>query len=128
VPREPFPLDPGFAAKGSGEIPATAETDAPQLRVLVDKIDGLSTQMGELAAHVQIVHKEAALTRKEVGDLRALVLTDHARRITAVERTTRKLRLPHVAKAGGALVGGGSLFYAILEWGAPLIKHWLESR
>lgn len=71
VAGEPFQL---LRKTSSGEYPVT----------LAD----VSEQVGALSSHLGAVHREVALTRSELGELRTLVTTDHAPRITAVEKTT----------------------------------------
>lgn len=73
----------------------------------------LSEQIGALSSHVQVVHREVSLTRQEVGDLRTLVTTDHAQRITAVERRV-PITIPPGLRKGA--------FYTALVTAWPLVE------
>ena len=92
-PREPFPVATDYAEP----IPLirTANPDVPVTN------EHLSQQMGALDARIGAMHRDVALTRTELGELRGLVVGDHAPRITAVER--------------GATLGGTAL--KIGQWG-----------
>lgn len=60
----------------------------------------ISRQVGALSQHLAVVHREVALTREEVADLRGLVTTDHAPRITEVEKRV-PITIPPGAKTAG---------------------------
>jgi len=118
IPRQPYPPADDFDVPvDSDPIPLTSEY-VPTMR-------DLSEQIGAVSSHLTVVHKECALTRAELGQLRTYVMTDHAPRITEVER--RAPVIPHGVKKGGAVVGIAAV-YPLLEWLIPIIQKWIESR
>jgi hypothetical protein len=108
VPREPF-------------VHLTKTLDVTRPVTLSD----VSEQVSALAAHVGSVHREVALTRSELGELRTLVTTDHAPRISRVEQKASSI--PPGVKTAGKYGAVASLI-PIIEWAYPLVKQYLESR
>lgn len=145
APAQPYPVASDFEVhvdveRQSQDLPMAepiplVSPDVPTMR-------HLSEQIGAVSSHLQVVHREASLGRAaavdasieakacrgDVAELRALVLGDHAPRLTQVEAKTSKLTLPKGAKAigvGGG-VGGIVVFAAEVLW--PLVQRWLASQ
>jgi hypothetical protein len=139
APAQPYPHAADFEPPVTVEepeaepIPLTSD-DVPTMQDLRD-------QIGAVSSHLQVVHREASLGRAaavnagleakacrgDVAELRALVLGDHAPRITQVEARTSRITIPPSAKAGGIGVGAGGIVVAIVElW--PIVQRWLETR
>lgn len=114
----------------SGERPVTYEQPFMLLSKTQDvtrpvTLADVSEQVGALSSHLGAVHREVALTRAEVSELRTLVTTDHAPRITKVEEKAGGI--PPGVKVAGKYVGVASLI-PVIEWAYPLVKQYLESR
>jgi hypothetical protein len=145
APAQPYPVASDFDVPLDEEpIPLTSDA-VPTMQDLSDQIGAvkrdLSEQIGAQSSHIQVVHREASLGRAaavnagleakacrgDVAELRALVLGDHAPRITQVEARTSRITIPPGAKAGGIGVGAGGIVVALVElW--PLVQRWIESR
>lgn len=156
APAQPYPVASDFEVPVDVERPSQdlpmaepiplVSPDVPTMRELSDQIESMGQDLSERieaqSSHLQVVHREASLGRAaavdasleakacrgDVAELRALVLGDHAPRLTQVEAKTSKLTLPKGAKAigvGGG-VGGIVVFAAEVLW--PLLQRWLESR
>lgn len=121
APVQPYPTASDYEPEVTLEeepIPLTSE--------YVPTMQDLSEQIGAVSSHLTVVHKECALTRTEIGELRTYVMGDQVQgRISAVEK--RLPPLPPWVKKGGA-VGAIAAAYPLLEWLIPLAQKWLESR
>lgn len=115
APAQPYPpasdYDPPVDVETGDPEPFLLTRTARQGEPVTN--DQLSEQLGALSSHIQVVHREVSLTRQEVADLRTLVTTDHAQRITEVER-----RVPITIPPG---LRKGALYTALVTaW--PLVE------
>jgi hypothetical protein len=154
-PAQPYPPASDFVPPPADD--GSSDTEPfPLVQRKPATLESLADQIGQLSAHLGVVHKEAALARVaatdaadradaaavsaeaargDVAELRRLVLGDHAPRITQVEAKasqveakTSRITIPPSAKVGigGASVGGVVVLIAEVLW--PLAQKWLETR
>ena len=121
-PRQPYPPAADY------QEPETVYADDDRPFELggdhVPTLAGISEQIETLAAHVLVVHQEVALTRVEVGELRGLLLKDHAPRITAAEH---RIRVPDGVKIAGKYAAFGTLVTLVQQlW--PVVADLMAKR
>lgn len=130
APVQPYPPASDYTLNGANEPPAEQlrlEDELP-FNLASDQVPtmrDLSVQIGAVDRRLRVVHREGALTRKELGELREYVMGDHAPRISDVER-----RLPPIPPGlkKGAAYGAVAAAWPLLEWAVPLVQKWFESR
>jgi hypothetical protein len=121
-PRQPYP--PAADYQDTEPEPVDDERPFELGGDHVPTLAGISAQIETLAAHVLVVHQEVAMTRVEVGELRGLVLKDHAPRITAAEH---KIRVPDGVKTVGKYAGFGAVVTLVQQlW--PVVADLLAKR
>lgn len=117
----------------SGEQPVSGARPAEPFLLLTTKVDPkngpvtneqLAEQIGALATHVGVVHRELMLAREEIADVRGLVLKDHATRITEVERRT-PITIPPGVKTAGKYAGVAAII-PVIEYLLPYVQHLLS--
>jgi len=79
----------------------------------VPTLKDISEQIGAVSSHLVAVHKECAIIRHDLGELREYVMADHAPRITRVEQEAKRFTLPTLSPGVKAAGKYGSLLLAV---------------